>query len=712
SKYSNINSEVIEQLLKQKIINKYFKNLAILVSTAIIFQFLLIIGYEPTFISTFIFTISVLITLLAFTFFGRYSLIYFNAGNLVIDLISECNFILNRGYYNKKYFYTNNGGKQILYKVNRNIQKIRIIVEESSKPQLSNTALDEISEKLISFAIRLNSFKHTFPSNKGWHLKTQKFKSWDEASSTEYQMYNRLGAMLPPEIIDNYFHIEEQIIETQFLIFNNIENLNEKAKLIYDQGRYLQVISFQCETNIFIKFFNSLESLVDNYTMENKNSVENKLQLVSIYSNLMIQYLVGFNYNFERLVYKENLKKLANCIHNFKDTDTTMQFPYKLKVWVDEYQQKLQNEKYNEENIETPLFYTEFELAYQFQQIFKSHITEISKNIYKRAQKFAQKLKDTKHSLEALEFLIELIEVYHKVNYFSNIIKEKVETDIDSLNLKKEKRFLFEEREKLLKLNNAFKENLIKDIWELGYSSYLVKNTDLPDIYGNFYQIICEDILDKAFKNKAAALIEYLPKFYAYNMLYIDNLKAKIDEKRYEFTTSKIFPIIVDLFEISAITILLFKMYENKDLEESFFKSWDKAFVKNEEKEKQFWTLIFSIYKYFNQPIFGLSTPSYVREYKRKGLLESFLKNSEFIRRDKVKSDFIIPKEHYVTDINDAYLMAIVNKLDDDGIGLSSDDLSDVFIEYFLRTRIVLKDLKIKETMYGSDIRRSLERDS
>ena len=55
SKYSNINSTIISQLLEEKVINRYFKLLAILVSSSIIFQFLLVIGYNPTFISAFLF---------------------------------------------------------------------------------------------------------------------------------------------------------------------------------------------------------------------------------------------------------------------------------------------------------------------------------------------------------------------------------------------------------------------------------------------------------------------------------------------------------------------------------------------------------------------------------------------------------------------------------------------------------------------------------
>ncbi len=104
TKYSNFNGVIINQLLEHKLINKYLKFLAILVSSAIIFQFLLIIGYNPTFVGAFLFTVTVIVGLLAFVFLGRYSITYFNAGNLVSDLKDDCEKTYHRYYYNKSYY--------------------------------------------------------------------------------------------------------------------------------------------------------------------------------------------------------------------------------------------------------------------------------------------------------------------------------------------------------------------------------------------------------------------------------------------------------------------------------------------------------------------------------------------------------------------------------------------------------------------------------
>ena len=714
SKYSNINSTIINQLIKQKVINKYFNLLAILVAASIMFQFLLIIGYYPTVISSLLFTISVVITLLSFIFYGRYTLIYFNAGNLALDLIHSSNQILTRAYKNKTYFDCEKG-YQILLGIRRNLETIRLIAEESTKPQLSNTALDAISKEVLEFAIRYNAFKHTFPSDKGWHPKIQRNKRWDEATSTEFEFFSRTGATLYPATIDDFLAIEKQLIDTQYYIFTHIESTSDLVQLINNQYKYLHVIAFQCDLELFDLFFNKLETFIEKKLVKNEpESDENtNLQLVSLYAILQIQYLVGFNHNFEKIINKEILKKLAYGIHSFKSTDTIMQFPYKIRTWMDKYQQMLRNENYNEKKILTPLFYTEFELANQFQNLFKNHIEQISNNIINRVLSFAKRLRDKSYPLESLEFLIESLDVQRKIGFFSGIVENKIVKEINFLNLKKEEEFKFIDRANLLERNDLFRKKMINEIWDLGLSSYSIKNTDLPDIYGNFYQIICEDIIDKSFESDANQLIKYLPHFYTYNILYIESLREKIDKKRLEYTSSKLFPLIVDLFEISSITIILFIGNDNTKLKDSFFKFWDNLYKGDVEKERNFWSLVLPVYEYFNQPIFGLSTPSYVKEYRRRDRLEEFLKRSNLVRIEEISGTMLSFMQHYVTDIDDVYFKEIVRKLSVDRISnFMSGELAEVFIEYFLRTRVALKELKIKETRYGEDIRRSLEKDS
>ena len=59
------------------------------------------------------------------------------------------------------------------------------------------------------------------------------------------------------------------------------------------------------------------------------------------------------------------------------------------------------------------------------------------------------------------------------------------------------------------------------------------------------------------------------------------------------------------------------------------------------------------------------------------------------------------------------YLKEVVRTLGTDNFSsFNFVDLSELFIECYLRQSKELTDLNIKETKYGKNIRRSLERDS
>jgi hypothetical protein len=602
TRYANINSVIIFQLLEQKQINRYLKFLATLVASAIIFQFLFVIGYNPTFISTFIFTLSVIVAILAFITYGKTIIIFFKADFLVDDLLTQNNAIFHRYFRNKKYFKKKQNGENIVPKIISNIQKARIIVTESIKLEMNNTNFKSVSEKFLDFAIYYNSFKQTLPSNKDWFPKIQQFQSWDNANFYDYDLYKTTGVSPLPKNIDNFLAVEKYLISTQFYIFQNLENTNDKVQIPLEQHKYLQVIAYQCEVELFKLFFDKMEEYIKNNLQKTENKEKkNNLSFISLYRYLLVQYLVGFNQNVSNLVSAKNIKSLAKVVHNLKDADRILAYPYQIRIWIDNYQEKLRNEQFYRGKIETPLFYTEYELAYQFQQIFKTSYDKITNSIQKRISDFANYLKNNKFELESLLFLTENIETFNKIEHFSTTLDNIIATEINAVNQTKEEKFTFSEREEIIKRNNVCKQNTIDEIWSLGFSAYNLKDKDLPDIFGDFYQLICEDILNKAFSENGIALTKYLGFFYTYNLLCLDSLLKKIDQKQLEYTTSKLFPIIIDLFEVSAIAIIISKLHNNKDIETALCKFWNDYEKEDAPRSSNFWQTIFSVYDYFKE---------------------------------------------------------------------------------------------------------------
>lgn len=709
AKYSNISSVVISQLQEQKTINRYFKLLSVLVASSIIFQFLLVVGYAPTIISAFIFSGAVVMSMLAFIAFGRFTIIYFNADALVYDIINECKGLLFRAHKNSKLFNTTNSKFRVTHRIYWNIDKVKVIVEESLKPNLSNTALDRISNELLEFGIHYNASKHIIPSGGEWHITIQKYKKWEEASSFEFEHINKSGSFLLPKSVDDYISIEKAIMNTQFFIFNQETSVVNRLQLIQDQYKYLQVISFQCEIDLFKQFFLQLKDFVLK-EIEEEEGLDNRVKYVSLYSSLMIQYLVGFNHNLPRVVKLKNIKKLAENTCNFKSIDKVMNMPYSMRILIDDIQKKIRNEKYTEGKIVTPLFYVEYLFSNRFQYVIKMHFEAVSEFIFEQILKFSSELQKKKMLVEAFELCNESLELYQKIEFFSHTVKSKV-IELNQINLKKEEKYHFNEREAIMEKNELFRKKLIKNIWDLGGTSYKVSSDELPDMFGSFYHFISNNILEIALVEDPIDLKKYLPKFCLFNLLYLQKLQKNIDNKNFEYSTSKLYPILVDLFEICSISILVFRGFHLKDAEQEFFDFWNNAFDGDEAKEKSFWSFMIVIYEYFNQPLKGFATNSYMKEQDRKKKFEEFIKESSLVRIEEMK-DHPFAMEHYVTDIDDPYLQAIVKRLSIDGIGgFTLNELSEVFIEFFLRTRMSLKEVKIKETRYGESVRRYMERD-
>jgi hypothetical protein len=89
-----------------------------------------------------------------------------------------------------------------------------------------------------------------------------------------------------------------------------------------------------------------------------------------------------------------------------------------------------------------------------------------------------------------------------------------------------------------------------------------------------------------------------------------------------------------------------------------------------------------------------------VKEFDRHNKLKEFLISNEFIYKEDHHHHF----QKYSIKSEDIYLIALANLIRDEVPSFLK--LKEVFVEVFIKTRISLKELEIKETIYGKEIRR------
>ncbi|WP_424495321.1 hypothetical protein [Salinimicrobium sp. GXAS 041] len=708
TKYANMHFNISLKMMEQKTIKRYFSLLAIMVISSILFQLTLVFGFNPTFISASLFTFTVLLCISSFIYFGRLSMIFFNESVLVQEILDEAYKILNRTYTNRQIFYSNKSN-YALSSIKSKLELIKLIIEESALTSYRNTSLDEMSKGLLNFSLFYYRLKQTFPSNKKWHVQIYRHKTWEEASSSEYQVFSKSSRSLFPETIEDFNHIDKLVIQNQFMLFNLIKDDNAKWKVLSEQAKFVQTFSYQMDIDLFNSYFENLYAfLKDNLkSNENEDNISHNLQLVTNFSNLLINYFIGLNYNSGNLIISKNVNDLSLKIHSFQNFENVTSIPYKLRIWIDNHQSRLNNEKELLGKIVTPLSYTSNILNLKFAEIIVEHFSLLidkTIDIVKDIQ--ALLLKDKKYEIQCLSFLLDSLDIENKLKHgidvSSNAILILTEKEIfEKFNTQKFKKDDF--RNKIENLN----EDLIQSIWEIGYISADTEIKNFPDLFGTVYNILVNDIIEIATSRSPDQLYVFTKSFIRYNFLYINKLDRKINTENIQYLGAKIYPLIIDLFEVWSFAFFVLRAEKRNDLNNKLLDYWDELFTQLKINESGYWLKLMAIYNYFQHSLMGLGNSSYVREFERKRKFEAYMKEKNFIKMKMVKHHHFPSKEFY-SEINDYYLETIAKSFDDH-FGFKGN-LDQFFIEYFLRTRTVLKEAKIKETEYGKTLRRIVER--
>lgn len=702
TKYSNINTVISVQLLEQKTLNKYFTLLSSITALSFIFQFLLSFGYQPSIVSSLLYACVIVFTIASFTNYGRTLHIYFDPSSLAIDILSDCYHSLNKAIKHKVTLSKVELGKSYIGRIYNQIDKIETIIEESRNPQVSNTSLHIISGQLGKFTRYLLSQKHKIPSDKNWHIEIVKHKSWEDAKEWDFDLMRSTGVDILRENVTSYFEIERKIIETQFLLFGNYVNSSEKLNVVLQEVNFIRQLPFQCEDDVFELYFEKLESfLLDK--LSGQDDIAYCLQLASLYPHLAIHYLVGFNYYVENFN-AEQLKRAAHAIHNFRNTDG-FHIPYFIVTTGKEYQEKLRKEKVIEGSIKTQLFYSEFEIGHVMQYSLQRHFEFVVKHFISGTTRIVNTLKK-EHPRYALMISMDSIELQRKMILFTKNLNTAFES-FNKLNFQKaDAPFEFKSFDAVLKLCGEFNEIIVDCVWATGISAYDLKNKDLPDIFGKYYQIIMDDLVNRlfevpfnptSFKDK---VLQYLKNC----SLYIYALRNKYSSsKSVDFFALRLYPVIMDLFEIQSIIFIVSKSQKSEVLPDAIHQYWNDQHKSNEE-EIEFWKFLYTVYSYCKSPRFALSTNSYIKEHERNMHLLEYLTRHKIFVEESVKESRLFPiVKRTVSTVDDYYLNAIASSVHRESF--TSIELDEVFIEIFLRGRIALKELNIKETRYGQRIK-------
>ena len=715
TKYSNVDLQISTLFMKRKSLNRYFVWLSVMTSLSILYHFSLSFGHKPTIMAFSVYTIFVVISIASFVRYGLIFMIYLDLSVLASELIDESLSGFHKIVRHKERISKLEEGRNELFSINSNLDNISLIVKESENPQLRNTSITSIFKDLNRFAVSYTKFKRVIPS-KGWHIQMQRFRSWtDSRGHNEYGLLQSTGVSLFPENYESYNFIEKKVIEIQFNALESFPPLDKRCLEIQDkQYEFLQVYTHQCDIDLIKHFFQYSEklSLSRIEQLKGADNQIDRLLHIAVIQQQWNSLILGFSHNIT-LFSIERLRSLGVKVHEGSGEENVFEFPYYLRVWIDEYRDKLEKEKYLNGEIVTPLFYTNLELILKCKSAFEEYLLELIKFASDFFKNYIQKLNESTLLLEALSLSSWSVEIVKKFERCISVTSDKI-IELNDLNFQKSEEVKFDKSDTINERNTELRNLFLDTMWKNCESAIGFESEQIADLPGTIYNFLLQNLVDDFCSEEInlSRVSSNLVRFTSLNIHYSASIRKKIQENGVSDgreIASKLYPIVKDLFDIQSIAIIVGKLIEAPLIEEVLFAQWNQ-FNLNDDEELAFWDHYRAVYTIGSHPTFIFANNSYEKEHARRRQFVDYIKNHSKVSSEKVKSDPLgIYSKHFTIKSDDIYLKSLVRQLDGNRPHSSMIDIHEIFIEYFLKTRISLKTLDFQNTRYGRSIEREME---
>lgn len=710
TQYASLNGIIRSIVVNQETLNRYFYMLSFGTAFSLWYLTAITFGYSPTRVSILILTMSSVSFLFSFIFFGKRSLIYFDIGVLVNDILFYNYSLFKRAVRQSNVWPFVRLDSKFLDRIYTNSLKIELLLAETERTK-TVSSIEQVTTALLRYLVFYSFNKHKIPSDEEWQIKVIKERNWDEARDIDYSLLESsgIGLIASPKadvnVIEKYLHkIQFKALNLQLITSGRLDRLQ------FDSN-YLQLIAIGLDVELIKDYFEHLSELLFRSKDPMSESESNGLYNGECkqFVELMISVVLGFQNNLASITSAEFVSEFVDSTHNGGHMNRYM--PYKLRPEFDFMVKSLIQEAKLEEVEATRDFYIKFFISSRIAQVIDDYWNDLLEYFVTYLKNRIRSLSKSDHSLSSLFLAVYSMETLNKMTNVNRLVEKK----IDILN---EFNYQFEtdayESVHTVKNKNLLEQlrnEIIRSIFQSG-----VKNIDKQvegqlDAVGTGYVIIRAEIERMLFEEgiHQMELSLMLRKYFGFAFLYLQSRS-----RRYEHQADierVVYPIIRDVMDIFSISVLLSLLKNKQGVIESLL-NYANRVHRHSEDELEFWRSIMSIYYDFKDNRRVFANVSYQNELARKKRLREYITDSENV--DLVHSNDDSIRGHsgkYVSKLNDdVYLRLILNTVSP--VGVDDIRLDEFFIEYYLRTRLYLKGLNLKETRFAKRLSNELGKDN
>jgi hypothetical protein len=582
--YSTFSKDLRNLLYRDKLSNRYIRNLSFSTFFAFTLIVFFLLGFEKIYIA-----IPILLFLIGFTIFS-----YLKIGNRMHELLNVDT--LSVPVFDNIFKYIKNATRKDIYSRDKNFQnhyfslatqelKILTSLLETSLHyyKIHNSSLQNIQLNILNLLAFYQAKKRFIPHESLWFKQKYEYKDlYKMGNLSSMNVYLQSGSMPHGENKSDLFWIEDKTITYVIrILINKIENneIEDYQSILTNLLQYLKILVRFGNIEYVIKVIEQLKAAI--YSSDKIESSKLILLTDYIYS-LPVEIILEFLRNLNMYSYSE-VSKIVNS-NDLHKGSAKEKFNESLSETLNWLQEKLDVEiKAEGREISHKWYQTEIIMLTLSKQFIEN--IETINNLFEGY--FDKNLEDKDIQLYSMvlnrkwECINKYIVNFHSIE---NILKEyKEERKIDDLNWKK---FSIEGYESN---NKSLRNKYIVEIGNILDKVENRQNTDMPDIKGFFLQITSENLLDLVIEKNFADLIKIYPNFLISSMFKYYDLKpdfnVNVDEfdfrKKNEFINS--FLPILNLIEITGLIKIILEFNNKKETWELIESYWLKI-LNNDDK--------------------------------------------------------------------------------------------------------------------------------
>lgn len=595
--YSTFSKDLRDLLYRDKISNRYIRNLSFTTFFAFTLIVFFLLGFEKIYIA-----IPILLILIGYTIFS-----YFKMGNRMHELLNTDT--LSHSIFKNLFKYIDNAVKDDIYKkdkafqshysklASQEIKLLTSLIETSLENyKTHNTSFQNITLNIFNLLIYYQVKKRLIPHDSLWYRQEYEYKDlYKMGNFSNLNIFLQNGMMPQGTNKSNLFWIEDKIMNYVIkILINKIKNdeIEDFQNLLGHFLEYLKILVKYGNIEYSIKIIEQLKKEIYSYDSIEKS----KLILLTDYTySLPIEIILEFIKNIKIYSYENILKIVEN--NDLSEDLVRRKFSENLSESLSWLQEKLKLEIAAEGKEITPKWYQAEFLILTQSRIFIENIESINNLLEKFFNHYSEDI-DSQVYATMLNRKWESINKYIiHFNAIENILKEYLEkrknTDFEW------KKFSIE---KLNSKNILLKKSCIV---EIGDALNIIKERDdstQPDIKGFFLQITGDNLInlaiDKNFEDLQNVYLKFLVSslFKYYDMKpSIDTEEGSLDFRKENELVFSFIPI-MNLFEITGLIKIILEFYNETETWEIVENYWLNLF-RDEKKliDENFIPIVISI---------------------------------------------------------------------------------------------------------------------